>query len=99
MGDYNLTHPVYLDVQMMYSFLAYLEGGFSLEDEHISKLTSAQGEQGKGSAKVKLPTLAHFFGAEASIEKNVDAKSEGSSEYKAQRHRTAASLFNYLYTR
>lgn len=40
---YQLAHPVYLDVAMMISFLAYLEGGVVTPEEATQKRGRSQG--------------------------------------------------------
>lgn len=97
MATYNLAHPLYLDVQMMVSFLAYLEGGVTFEGEETVTSSGSRSRSGKASGKAKLPSIATWFGAELSAEGAIDRKLDESSEYKSARHHTAASLFNYLY--
>jgi hypothetical protein len=97
MATYNLAHPLYLDVQMMVSFLAYLEGGVTFEGEEKITSSDSRSRSGKLSGKAKFPSLATWFGAEFSGEGAIDRKLDQSSEYKSERHHTAASLFNYLY--
>ena len=98
MAKYELAHPLYLDVQMMTSFLAFLEGGYSLEDEQKSTSQNSRDSEGKASAKAKFPPFLGL-GAEAGTEGTLARKLENTIEYQAERHRTEASLFNYLYKR
>jgi hypothetical protein len=98
MATYELAHPLYLDVQMMTSFLAFLEGGYSLEDEQKSTSQTSKDAEGKASAKAKFPSFLGV-GAEAGMEGSLARKLENTVEYQAERHRTEASLFNYLYKR
>jgi|GEM_PF-5551139 len=39
---YNLAYPVYLDVPMMVSFLAHLEGGVATHEEETKTETGAR---------------------------------------------------------
>jgi hypothetical protein len=97
MAAYNLSHPLYLDVQMMVSFLAFLEGGVTFEEDQTLRSTETGNRSGKASGKFKFPTIASWLGAEVSGEAAIDKKLDESSEYKSAKHHTAASLFNYLY--
>ena len=97
-APYTLAHPLYLDVQMMVSFLAYLEGGVSFEGEETIRSGETRTREGKVSGKMKFPSIASWLGAEAAGDLAIDKKLDEGSEYKAARHHTAASLFNYLYS-
>jgi hypothetical protein len=93
---YSLLHPVYLDVPMMVSFLAHLEGGVSVEEEQTAKQSGARQRLLKGRAGLRArlgPIGSGDFGAEGSTER----REEDSLESKTSRHHTAASLFNLLY--
>ena len=48
---YSLVHPVYLDVPMMISFLAYLEGGVSTQEEETKKDVDARERVLEGRAE------------------------------------------------
>lgn len=98
MANYELVHPLYLDYQMMTSFVAFLEGGFSLEDEQKMTTQGSKETEGKGSLSAKLPALP-LIGVSAAGEGSASGKSEHSVDYQEKRHRTEASLFNYLYKR
>lgn len=97
MTDYPLNHPLYLDEQMMISFLAYLKGGVAFQDEETRRLADVHERRGEASGKLKLPSLAAVFSAEAALTGSATGRAEGSAEYRAARHHTAASLFNALY--
>ncbi|MFC9090314.1 DUF6414 family protein [Nocardiopsis dassonvillei] len=99
MSKYTLSHPLYLDVDMMISFLAYLEGGVVFEGQETLRTEESKQRGAKGTGKVKLPSVANIFGAEGSIEGDINRRLDSTSEYQAARHHTAASLFNYLYAR
>jgi hypothetical protein len=51
-SGYVLAHPVYLDVAMMISFLAYLEGGVITQEEETQKEGGARERVLKGRAGV-----------------------------------------------
>ncbi|MDI5968619.1 hypothetical protein POF50_004540 [Streptomyces sp. SL13] len=97
MSNYKLTHPLYLDTQMMISFLAYIEGGVSLESEETIKSEGSKEKKGSGSAKIKFPTLSTILGLEASATAELASKNGETRELKEARHHTSASLFNALY--
>ena len=56
-AGYQLAHPVYLDVAMMISFLAYLEGGVVTHEEATQKEAGARERLLKGRAglRARLP--------------------------------------------
>jgi hypothetical protein len=94
--NYTLTHPVYLDVSMMVSFLAYLEGGISTSEEETTTAKDARDRliKGRSGFRFKLPAA---IAADAAIEASGQRKDELSRESKTERHHTEASLFNVLY--
>lgn len=95
-AGYRLTHPVYLDVQMMVSFLAHLEGGVATHEEETKTETGARERalRGRAGFRLRLPSV---FGSDASAEGDTHRREETFLEAKAERHHTAASLFNLLY--
>ncbi|MFE2430837.1 hypothetical protein ACFXJ5_29365 [Streptomyces sp. NPDC059373] len=97
MVDYRLSHPLYLDVQMMVSFLAYLEGGVYVTTEETMQTEQAKDRRATGSGKLKLPSLGALLGLEASVNAELGGHTGESAEIKVARHHTAASLFNALY--
>lgn len=93
---YQLTHPIYLDVAMMTSFLAYLDGGVVTQEEATQKETGERERvfKGHGGLSVKLPWALNVgAGAEGSGQR----RDEISVESKFARQHTNASLFNLLY--
>ncbi|MEV5049888.1 hypothetical protein AB0N20_36260 [Streptomyces griseoincarnatus] len=97
MTDYELAHPLYLDVQMMVSFLAYLEGGVYLSSEQtVQREKLRAGKIGHGN-EVKLPSLGALLGLESSLNSESSHPIGETAETKVARHHTAASLFNALY--
>ncbi|MEV7594400.1 hypothetical protein AB0O42_29475 [Streptomyces sp. NPDC089922] len=95
MPQYKLAHPLYLDVQMMVSFLAYLEGGVYVSSEETLQKETLRGAG--GASGPKLPSLGALLGHEASILRGADKHIGETAETKVARHHTAASLFNALY--
>lgn len=92
---YDLVHPVYLDVPMMISFLAYLEGGISTNEEETRRESNARQRTLMGQVAARLPFLN--VGPQLSAEGSTQNREESSLESKTQRHHTTASLFNLLY--
>lgn len=93
---YSLLHPVYLDLPMMVSFLAHLEGGVSVEEEQTSTQSGARERLLKGRAGLRA-RFAPIGSADIGMEGSTQRRDEDSLESKTSRHHTAASLFNLLY--
>ena len=70
-AGYQLAHPVYLDVAMMISFLAYLEGGVVTHEEATQKEAGAKERilKGRAGLRARLPWAL-----------DAEAGSEGSSQ-------------------
>src|SRR6266511_3133756 len=94
--SYTLAHPVYLDVPMMVSFLAYIQGGVSFEGEETRTDTGTRERSGKGSGRFRFSLPAALV-AEAALEANLSRRDESATQLKAALHHTGASLFNALY--
>ncbi|MFB9961241.1 DUF6414 family protein [Sinosporangium siamense] len=92
-----LAHPVYLDVPMMMSFLAQIQGGVAMEEEETRKEGKVGEKNLKGTGKAKLPSLSGIFGVEVGVEGGGAWKREGLVESKAAKQHTEVSLFNALY--
>lgn len=95
-AGYELAHPVYLDVPMMTSFLAHLEGGLStVESETHTGVDTAEPRLSiRTGARLRQWGLVHNE-SEASEPK--PSRNEAAVELRTERHHTAASLFNLLY--
>jgi hypothetical protein len=93
---YQLAHPVYLDVAMMISFLAYLEGGVVTHEEATQTEAGTRERVLKGRAGLRA-RLPWALDAEAGTEGSTQRRDEVSLESKSARQHTAASLFNLLY--
>lgn len=92
----QIAHPVYLDVAMMISFLAFLEGGVVTSEEATQKETGARERMLKGRAGLRA-RLPWALDVEAGSEGSTQRRDEISLESKSARQHTAASLFNLLY--
>jgi hypothetical protein len=97
MADYELAHPLYLDVPMMVSFLAYLEGGVHLSSEQTLQREALRTGKGGNAGGAQLPSLGPLLGLEASLKPEGSLPISETAETKVARHHTAASLFNGLY--
>jgi hypothetical protein len=93
---YHLGHPVYLDVAMMISFLAYLEGGIVTREEATQREAGARERVLKGRAGLRA-RLPWALDADVGTEGSSQRREEVSLESKSARQHTAASLFNLLY--
>lgn len=93
---YGLAHPIYLDVPMMLSFLAHLEGGVSVSESEKTTATGARERylKARGGIRAKLFAIgdANFEG-----EGSQQSRDETQTESQTERHHTEASLFNLLY--
>jgi hypothetical protein len=98
MSDYQLIHPVYLDISMMMSFLAFIEGGVDTGGEETQTTGTVKEKREELGAKLKLPSISKFFEAEATAAASAGKTVEQTLEYTAVRQHTAASLFNSLHS-
>lgn len=94
----DLVFPIYLDVPMMVSFLAALQGGVAFEDERVKRsLSGMERERAiRGSARSGIPLLGQLLGFDISGRFGARDRGEEGEEIKAVRQHTAASLFNTL---
>jgi hypothetical protein len=94
----RLAHPVYLDTEMLISFLASLEDGVSYSSEIAERYTASKEREGEGAGRVSLPSVASLLGLTLSAEGRYKRRSSGEEgvESKFVREHTAASLFNRL---
>ncbi|WP_156144123.1 DUF6414 family protein [Sinomonas humi] len=95
-SGYSLAHPVYLDVPMMLSFLAHIEGGVWLSEQTKQTVSGAEEKFKKGRAALRARLLA-LGSVDAGAEGGDSSKDSSSIESKTERHHTSASLFNLLY--
>ncbi|MEV7700754.1 hypothetical protein ACFWZZ_31175 [[Kitasatospora] papulosa] len=97
MANYRLAHPLYLDVQMMVSFLAYLEGGVYVSREETLQKERLRDGKGAQVGVAQLPSLGALLGIEATLSAEAGVHIGETAETRVARHHTAASLFNGLY--
>lgn len=93
---YGLTHPVYLDVPMMLSFLAHIEGGVAVSEKETTTASGARERflKARGGIRAKLWALGD---ANLESEGGSQSRDETQRESQTERHHTEASLFNLLY--
>lgn len=92
-------HPLYLDVPMMTSFLAYLEGGVADSVEQVSMSKADSSRQRDGGGGLKAPSVFGLLGLDLSGRISSTDASGSTEEVKIARLHTSASLFNLLYDR
>lgn len=93
----ELVHPVYLDVPMMVSFLAALEGeGVAYEGESVSRKEEVEAREKAGSGRLGLPMISGFLGVDLSGRFRQSDEGTTTEETKVVREHTSASLFNLL---
>lgn len=93
---YHLTHPLYLDVSMMLSFLAHIQGGVAEQTAETQQTTGSLAKSRAVKATIGFD-LGAAVTAKLGAEGGIDGSDTHSLEVKAQRHHTNASLFNVLY--
>jgi hypothetical protein len=91
-----LAHPIYLDEDMMLSFLAHLDGGVTLVEEQQDTTSASSVAAATLRAAIKAK-LAVFASAELSAQGSYKSESGDSQQVKRSKQHTAASLFNLLY--
>jgi len=95
----DLVHPVYLDVPMMVSFLAAVEGGVSFEDQSKTVEGSQDTREREAGGGIKLPSLLSVLSMDVSGRLKNSGTDSTTSEVTTVRRHTEASLFNALRTR
>jgi len=94
----ELVHPVYLDVPMLVSFVAAVEGGvaFGSEETERGGTTQDRNREVAGRAKAGFPLLGALVGMDVSGRYGRKDQEQESKETKIVRQHTEASLFNLL---
>lgn len=94
----QLAHPVYLDAEMLISFLASLEDGVSYSSEVAERYKASKDREAEAAGGISLPSIATLLGLTLSAEGRYKRRSsaEEDVESKFVREHTAASLFNRL---
>ncbi len=93
----DLVHPVYLDIPMMTSFVAAIDGGFTSGDKRKTSSTTSGGTQRSASGRLGVPI---FFSSFLRMDMSGDIKNTDDTrsieEVEVERQHTASSLFNLL---
>ena len=92
----QIVHPVYLDLPMVVSFVAAVEGGVAYGDRRTTTSgTSTDGEKSVG-AKIGLPFISSLFQVGVAGDLKQRDQSELHEQVEVERQHTGASLFNLL---
>lgn len=91
----ELVHPLYLDVPMLISFLATLEGGVSYSSEVAESAQRSATSGAEVGGEAKLPSLTSLLGLNLSVSGRFkrDTNQAQSVENRFVRQHTVASLF------
>ena len=96
----RLIHPIYLDIPMLVSFAAAVEGGLSFGSEVTHEAASASAETMAGHARFGLSNLfGSFLDVSADGKASGNHKNEERSVEKSSRSHTEASVAILLYDR
>src|SRR6476646_11462616 len=88
-GPLDLVHPLYLDVPMMVSFLAALEGsGVAFEGEELARASTAEDQAKQAGGRIGLPAISALFGIDLTGRLESGSKEEESRETKVLRRHT-----------
>ena len=101
MGDkIRLIHPIYLDISMLVSFAAAIQGGLSFGSEVTREASSSTAAKGEGGGKFGFSDLFSRF-LDVSAELKVAGAHEGKerSIERSSRSHTEASVAIMLYDR
>lgn len=98
MAPIPLIHPIYLDVPMLVSFAAAMQGGLALESEVTAEKSAGGSTKASASAKIGFSQLVQrLFDASASAELAGERKSEAHESRKELKSHTEASIAILLY--
>ncbi|MGH2442128.1 MAG: DUF6414 family protein [Chloroflexota bacterium] len=92
----DIVHPIYLDIPMMTSFVAALEGGFAYVDKRRTSSTKLEGTQKSASGRLGVPILSSLFRMDMSGDIKSTDDTRSIEEVEVERQHTASSLFNLL---
>lgn len=96
----RLIHPIYLDVPMLVSFAAAIEGGMSFGAEVTKESSTSKSHEAGATGKVSLSKLfSRFVDVSADGYVSGDAASTEKSIHKEARAHTEASVAIVLYER
>lgn len=96
--ELELVHPVYLDIPMMVSFVAAVEGGVAYGDESTRRVLSGTDKDREATAggRSGIPLLSSILNLDMSGRLAQKERGEETEEVKVVRKHTEASLFNLL---
>jgi len=98
MEPMRLIHPIYLDVPMLVSFAAALQGGLSFGSEVTHEKAASQLDTSKVSGKLGLSDLfGSLFKASVAAEMSSDNKADTSEVRRESKAHTEASIAIVLY--
>lgn len=98
MNELRLIHPIYLDVPMLVSFAAALQGGLSFGADVTLEKGQVQTEAAKVSGKLGLSTLfSSLFEASVAGEMSESAEARDVEVRKGSKAHTEASIAIVLY--
>ena len=96
----RLIHPIYLDIPMLVSFAAAIEGGLSFGAEVTREASSSTVAAAEGSAKFGFSGLfSQFLSASADLKVASEHEGEERSVERSSRSHTEASVAILLYDR
>ena len=96
----RLIHPIYLDIPMLVSFAAAIEGGLSFGAEVTREASSSTAAAAEGSAKFGFSGLfSQFLSASADLKVASEHEGEERSVERSSRSHTEASVAILLYDR
>ena len=98
MNDVSLIHPIYLDVPMLVSFAAAMQGGLSFGSEVTEETIQAKSTDAKIAGKVGLSKLfSSLFDASIAADASTERSEEGKQLRKESKAHTEASIAILLY--
>ena len=96
----RLIHPIYLDIPMLVSFAAAIEGGLSFGTEVTHEASSSTSVGAEGGVKFGLSHLfSQFFDVSADVQAHGNREGQERSVEKSSRSHTEASVAILLYDR
>ena len=96
----RLIHPIYLDIPMLVSFAAAIEGGLSFGSEVTHEASSSTAVGAEGGVKFGLSHLfSQFFDVSADVQAHGTREGQERSVEKSSRSHTEASVAILLYDR
>jgi hypothetical protein len=98
MTEVSLIHPIYLDVPMLVSFAAAMQGGLSFGSEVTEETKQAKSTDAKIAGKIGLSKLfSSLFDASIAADASTERSEEGKQLRKESKAHTEASIAILLY--